>query len=119
MAETEQTEQSTTGAGEGGEKQKLSSKDLLSRLADAGEEAIQRLGDVPGGERLLNVATSMRDRMDDLSKRVRGLEKLEARIVELERRVDELSGTTESTKGAKAKPASEPTAGPPSDAPAG
>src|SRR5262249_36579081 len=93
MAETEQTEQTTTGAEESGEKRTLSSKDLLSRLADAGEEAIQRLGDVPGGERLLSAANSMRERMDDLSKRVRGLEKLEARIVDLERRVDELSGT--------------------------
>ena len=118
MAETEQT---TTETGETGEKQKLSSKDLLSRLADAGEEAIQRLGDVPGGERLLNVANSMRDRMDDLSKRVRGLEKLEARIVELERRVDELSGTPKAAKGSKTTPAAEPTAGPPgppSDSPA-
>ena len=114
MAETEQTERTETTTGETGEKQKLSSKDLLSRLADAGEEAIQRLGDVPGGERLLNVANSMRDRMDDLSKRVRGLEKLEARIVELERRVDELSGTKKKT----AKPASESTAAPSSDAPA-
>jgi hypothetical protein len=99
MAETEQTEQTEqTETTEAGEKQKLASKDLLSRLADAGEEAIQRLGDVPGGERLLNAANSMRNSMDDLSKRVRGLEKLETRIAELERRVDELSGTKTTKK---------------------
>jgi hypothetical protein len=119
MAETEQTEKTKTE--ETGDKRTLSSKDLLSRLADAGEEAIQRLSDVPGGERLLNAANSMRNSIDDLSKRVRGLEKLETRIVELERRVDELSGTQTAAEPAKA-PASEPAAGPPgppSDAPLG
>ncbi|HEY1366844.1 MAG TPA: hypothetical protein VGF23_07015 [Gaiellaceae bacterium] len=105
MAETKQTEQTeATTSEESGEKQKLSSKDLLSRLADAGEEAIQRLGDVPGGERLLNAANSMRNSIDDLSKRVRGLEKLETRIAELERRVDELSGTKTAAKQTEPKP---------------
>ena len=66
-------------------------KDLLTRLADRGEEAIQRLSDAPGADRLLGVAQSLRDRMDEMQRRVRGLDELEQRVAELERRVDELS----------------------------
>ena len=67
------------------------SKDLLTRLADRGEEAIQRLGEAPGADRLLGVAQSLRDRLDELQRRMRGLDELERRVAELERRVDELS----------------------------
>ncbi len=66
-------------------------KDLLSRLADAGEAAIQKLGDAPGADRLLEAANTMKDRMDELQKRVRGLEDLEHRLTALERKVDRLS----------------------------
>jgi hypothetical protein len=66
-------------------------RDLLTRLADRGEEAIQRLSDAPGADRLLGVAQSLRDRMDEMQRRVRGLDELERRLAELERRVDELS----------------------------
>ena len=66
-------------------------KDLLTRLADRGEEAIQRLSDAPGADRLLGVAQSLRDRLDEMQRRVRGLDELERRVEALERRVDELS----------------------------
>jgi hypothetical protein len=78
-------------------------KDLLTRLADAGEEAIQRLADAPGADRLLNVAQSMRERMDELQKRVRGIDALERRVAELEKRVDALSGGTGTAKKAPAR----------------
>ena len=66
-------------------------KDLLTRLADRGEEAIQRLADAPGADRLLGVAQSLRDRMDEMQRHVRGIDELERRVAELERRVDELA----------------------------
>lgn len=66
-------------------------KDLLTRLADAGEEAIGRLSKAPGGEQLTQFAHTMRDRMDELQKKVRGIEDLERRVAALERRVDALS----------------------------
>jgi TolA-binding protein len=71
-------------------------KDVVTRLADVGEAAMHRLSDVPGSERFLGAANAFRDRLDDLSKRVRGLEGLEQRLAELERRVDELQGTSRS-----------------------
>jgi len=71
-------------------------KDLLTMLADRGEEAIQRLGDAPGADRVLGAAQALRDRLDEIQKRLRGIDVLEKRVAELEKRVEALS--TPSTK---------------------
>jgi hypothetical protein len=68
--------------------------DLLSRLADAGEDAIQRLAKTPGGDQMLGAITSLRDRVDEMQKRLRGIDDLSRRLDELEKRVDALSGTS-------------------------
>jgi hypothetical protein len=78
--------------------------DLLGRLADLSEEAIQRLGDVPGADRALGAINTLRDRTDELQRRVRGLEALEQRLAALERKVDKLSkasGTSERSPARK------------------
>jgi hypothetical protein len=67
-------------------------RNLVERLADAGEEAIQRLSNAPGGDRLVGAVNTMRDRVDDLQKRMRGLEQLEKRLASVERRLDKLEG---------------------------
>ena len=67
-------------------------KNIVERLADAGEEAIQRIGSAPGADKLVGAIGSVRERVDDLQKRVRGLEQLEKRLQTLERRVDKLEG---------------------------
>jgi hypothetical protein len=67
-------------------------RNIVERLADAGEEAIQRIGTAPGADRLLGAVNSMRDRLDDLQKRVRGLEDLDKRLAGVERRLDRLEG---------------------------
>ena len=66
-------------------------KDLLTMLADRGEEAIQRLADAPGADRVLGAAQALRDRLDEMQKRVRGIDALERRVEELEKRVEALS----------------------------
>lgn|SRR5690242_11498174 len=73
--------------------------DLLGRLADLSEDAIQRISDAPGADRLLGALNATRDRVDELQRRVRGLEELEKRLAALERKVDKLSksGPTAST----------------------
>jgi hypothetical protein len=71
--------------------------DLLGRLADMSEEAIQRLSDAPGADKLLGAMNALRDRTDELQKRVRGLENLEQRLSALERKVDKLGGGAKST----------------------
>ncbi len=65
--------------------------DLLGKLADRGEQAIHGVADLPGAERVFDAASSVRDRLDDLQRRVRGVEALEQRVDELERRLDELT----------------------------
>jgi hypothetical protein len=77
--------------------------DLLGRLADLSEEAIQRLSDVPGGDRALNALNALRERTDELQRRVRGLEGLEQRIADLEKRVDELSKAKPGSRSAARK----------------
>ena len=64
---------------------------LFTRLADAGEDAIQRMAEMPGAGRIMNTLTGMRERIDELQKRMSGLDALERRVGELERRIDELS----------------------------
>jgi uncharacterized protein YceH (UPF0502 family) len=62
-------------------------KDFVTRLADAGEEALQRFADLPGGQKAVGAVHELRTRVDDLAKKVRGIDALEARIVKLEKDV--------------------------------
>jgi hypothetical protein len=79
------------------------SKDLLGKLAGLSEDAIQRLAEVPGAERAVTAINLLRERTDDLQRRVRGLEGLEQRIEALERKVDKLSKGSESSVRTTAK----------------
>jgi hypothetical protein len=66
-------------------------KDLLGRLADAGEDALRRLSEAPGMDRATAFAKSTRKQLDELTKRVQGISALEARIAKLEKQVATLS----------------------------
>jgi hypothetical protein len=77
--------------------------DLLGRLADMSEEAIQRLSDAPGADKVLGAMNTLKDRTDELQKRVRGLEDLEKRLTAVEAKVAKLSkGESAAGKGTKA-----------------
>ncbi len=67
-------------------------KNLVERLADAGEEAVHRLGHAPGADRVLGAVNSLRERTDEMQKRLRGLEALEKRLASVEGRLDKLEG---------------------------
>ena len=60
---------------------------------------MKRLSDAPGADRVLGALNATRDRVDELQRRVRGLEELEKRLAALERKVDKLakSGSPSST----------------------
>ena len=77
-------------------------KDLLTRFADLGEETMQRMLSTPGADRLFGAVGGMRDQLDVLTKRVRGMDALERRVEQLERQVETLSKGS----GAAAKRAS-------------
>ena len=66
-------------------------KDLLTRLADAGEDALSRLASSPGMERVTGAVSSLKDQVDALASKVRGMDALEKRIEDLERKVEKLS----------------------------
>ncbi len=66
-------------------------KDVIKRLTETGEEALQRIVELPGGPKVVEAANAVRDRVDDLTKKVRRLDPLERRVTELERRLDALS----------------------------
>jgi ABC-type transporter Mla subunit MlaD len=71
--------------------------DLLGRLADMSEDAIQRLSDAPGADKLMGAMNTLKDRTDELQKRVRGLEDLEKRLTAVEAKVDKLAKGTKAT----------------------
>jgi hypothetical protein len=89
-------------------------KDLLGRLSDAGEDAISKVGEMPGATRITGAFGAMRDRIDELQRRLRGLEEVEKRLAALEKKVEQLtkekpkprSGTASTRKPAAKKTAS-------------
>ena len=76
-------------------------QDLISKLADAGEEALHKVTDMPGA--LAQSMTTMKDRLDDVTKKMRGVEEMEKRIARLEKRIDELQGQKPTSTRAVAK----------------
>ena len=76
---------------------------IVDRLADLGEEAIQRIGNAPGGDKVLAAMAGTRDRIEDLQKRVRGLEALDKRVAAMERRLDKLEGKKSTSSSSTAR----------------
>lgn len=60
-------------------------RDLLSKLSDRGEQTIAKLADLPGGAKALKAFNDLRARVDDLGKKVRGIDALEHRVAKLEK----------------------------------
>ncbi len=71
----------------------MTTKTTLDRLTSLGEEVIGKASQNPNLSRVVQAAMQLKDRVDDLSKRVRGLEGMEKKMVELEQRVAKLEGT--------------------------
>jgi vacuolar-type H+-ATPase subunit C/Vma6 len=79
-------------------------KDLLGRLADLSEEAIQRLAEAPGADKVLQAMKGLADKVDELQRRTRGFEELESRLTALEKKVSGLSkSASETSSGSSAK----------------
>src|SRR6185437_9983362 len=78
-------------------------QDLLGRLADLSEEAVQRLAEAPGADRVLQALKGLADRVDDLQRRTRGFEELEGRLTTLEKRVDALAKPKPPASGSRTR----------------
>jgi polyhydroxyalkanoate synthesis regulator phasin len=79
-------------------------KDVIARLANRGEDVINKLAELPGGAKALKAFNELRDRVDELGRKVRGIEALEARIATLERQVAALKPAARAPRAAAAKP---------------
>ncbi|MDX6397955.1 MAG: hypothetical protein QOJ43_1363 [Gaiellaceae bacterium] len=66
---------------------KTQQKDIFAQVRDLGSEALHRLADVPGGSKLLEMANETRSRLDEMQKKLRGLDELEKRVAKLERQL--------------------------------
>jgi hypothetical protein len=76
--------------------------DVIGRLAGKGEQAVQRLAELPGGSRALRAFNDLKTRVDDLSRRVRGIDVLEQRVAKLEKEVAALKRAGKPASGQKA-----------------
>ena len=72
--------------------------DLMGRLADLSEDAIQRLSEAPGADRVIHALKGLGERVDELQRRTKGFEELEKRLSDLEKKV---SGLAKSSTGKK------------------
>jgi BMFP domain-containing protein YqiC len=66
---------------------KTQQKDILAQVRDLGSEALHKLADVPGGSKLMEMANETRSRLDEIQKKLRGLDELEQRVAKLERQL--------------------------------
>jgi hypothetical protein len=66
---------------------KTQQKDVVTRLSDKGEETLQRLAELPGGKSMLKAMGDARDRLDDMTKKLRSIDPLERRVAALEKRL--------------------------------
>jgi DNA anti-recombination protein RmuC len=73
-------------------------KDLLSRLADRGEQVVGRITDLPGAKGLVDRTTALAKGLDDVQKRLRSLGPLEKRVASIEKRLDKLEGKSTAGK---------------------
>lgn len=89
-------------------KSKRSERDVLGRLADRGEEALQRLTELPGGTRAVRAFNELRERVDELAKKARGIDDLERRVSKLEKELAALKRAQKPARKAAAKPAPVP-----------
>ena len=67
-------------------------KDILTRLADRGEQVVGRITDLPGAKAIMDSTTSLGKRLDEVQKRLRSIDPLEKRVTAVEKRLDKLDG---------------------------
>ena len=77
--------------------------DAFTRLANKGEATLARLADLPGGTKALKAFNDLRARVDDLSKKVRGIDALEARVAKLEKELAALKAGAEAEDNGRAQ----------------
>jgi uncharacterized small protein (DUF1192 family) len=81
----------------------MTTKTPLDRVTSLAEEVLGKASQSPTAARFIQSAMQAKEQFDDLSKRVRGLEKMEKRLNELEKRIAKLEGGSRKTTSARKK----------------
>jgi uncharacterized protein YoxC len=76
---------------------KRKQQDLLTRLADRGEQMVGRITDLPGAKQLVDRMAGLTKGLDDVQRRLRSLDPLERRVTQLERRLEKLESSGKGT----------------------
>jgi polyhydroxyalkanoate synthesis regulator phasin len=84
---------------------KTQQKDILARFQDIGSEALNKLQDVPGGSKLVDMANETKARLDEMQKKLRGLDELEQRVAALEKQLGMMATKSATKKPSATKPA--------------
>ena len=83
-------------------------QDILSKLADKGEGALSRVASSQTTALVVGSVTGLRERMDEVQKKVRGLDELEERVAKLEKQLAELQKPEAKPKTTGTRSASSP-----------
>jgi hypothetical protein len=75
----------------------------LSQLASLGEDVLEKAAQNPATSRVFGSVLQLKEGVDDLARRVRGLEAMERRIEQLEKRLAKLEGGAPAKRPAKPK----------------
>jgi polyhydroxyalkanoate synthesis regulator phasin len=78
------------------------SPDIVSKLADRGEETFHKIAGSTAAQRLIETLNGLKVRLDDLQRRVSGVEALEKKVATLEKRVKALEKELKKHEGAGA-----------------
>jgi hypothetical protein len=76
-------------------------KNIVERLAGAGEEVLERIASIAAADRVVGTLGTLKERVDELQKSMRTIDRLERRLSAIEWRLTKLEGKT-STKSRKA-----------------
>ena len=90
MSETTETTETTGDAEAAAAAEAAAERDVIQRLAERGQQTVARLADLPGGSKALSAMNDLRNRVDELGKKVRGIDELEKRVAALEDEVEAL-----------------------------
>ncbi len=79
--------------------------DILSRVTELGHEALNKLSEVPGGSKIVEMMNDSKTRLDEMQKKLRGLDALEKRVAALEKQLATTAKKPAAKKSAARKPA--------------
>ena len=82
--------------------------DILTRFTELGHEALNRLSDMPGGSKFVDMMNDSKTRLDEMQKKLRGLDELEKRVAKLEKQVAATAKPAPKRKPAARKPPAAP-----------